>query len=164
MSAPAAASFSPLFPRASPFFSSFSPPFPRRAAIFSPLPACRFTPWALSRLSVRCLFFLPSLKCSVPASSLFSPPLYCMLPFFLPFSFKCLRRPQLSFLPSLSPVRRFLNVILNLFQDLIILFIRLSLFVKCMRCRNEFGMTIRCVWATKTSSSPLRGEGDAQAG
>ena len=59
---------------------------------------------------------------------------------------------------------RFLNVILNLFQDLIILFIRLSLFVKCMRCRNEFGMTIRCVWATKTSSpSPLRGEGYAES-
>ncbi len=36
---------------------------------------------------------------------------------------------------------RILSVILNLFQDLIILFIRLSLFAKYTRCRNKFGMT-----------------------
>ena len=38
---------------------------------------------------------------------------------------------------------RIMSVILNLFQDLIILFIRLSLFVKYMRCRNKFSMTVR---------------------
>ena len=39
---------------------------------------------------------------------------------------------------------RILRVILNLFQDLIIPFIRLSLFVKYTRCRNKFGMTVLC--------------------
>ena len=55
------------------------------------------------------------------------------------------------------------DVILNLFQDLIIPFIRLSLFVKYMRCRNKFGMTIWCGFGMTKIPSPLRGEGDAHA-
>ena len=159
---PVVALFSPFSSVARPrFFPLFPPPFPLRAAIFSPLPACRFTPWALSRLSVRRLFFFS--HALYRCHPFFPSPLLHAAPFFFPstlnayaghtpfflsfprmpppffllslhvalFSFHFL---PISFSPSLSPARRFLNVILNLFQDLIILFIRLSLFVKCMRC------------------------------
>ena len=133
---PCRCSFFPfLFCRASPFFSSPCIPL-HTLSVISPLrtpPLFSLLPLPFYR-RLHSFFPLSSIACC-PFSSLL-PPLFS-------------RRPQLSFLPSLSPVRRFLNVILNLFQDLIILFIRLSLFVKCMRCRNEFGMTIRCVWATK---------------
>ena len=103
--------------------------------------------------------FLPSLKCSVPASSLFSPLLYCMLPFFFPFPSNAYAGHSSLFSP-LFPRAPLLECHPELVSGSHYSIYPLSLFVKYMRCRNEFGMTIWCVWATKPPPpSPLKGEG-----